>query len=109
MVLIGMTRNLVRIESASFLMGSTERDDEAPVHRVFLDAFELGACQVTNAEYDEFVLATSHAGPPFRDDPNFHQPEQPVVGVSWFDAVSYCEWLRAMTGRRFRLPTEAEW
>ncbi|MGZ7077791.1 MAG: formylglycine-generating enzyme family protein [Thermoanaerobaculia bacterium] len=100
---------LVRIDDASFMMGSEERDDERPVHPVFVDAFELGMHQVTNAEYDDFVRATSRAQPPFRDDPNFHQLDQPVVAVSWFDAVSYCEWLSSTTGRRFRLPTEAEW
>lgn len=100
---------LVRIDDASFMMGSEERDDERPVHRVCLDAFQLGLDQVTNAEYDDFVRSTSRAQPPFRDDSNFHQLDQPVVAVSWFDAVSYCEWLSSATGRRFRLPTEAEW
>jgi iron(II)-dependent oxidoreductase len=58
---------------------------------------------VTNADYDAFRKATGHAMPPFRTDPKFSSPNQPVVGVSWFDAVAYCEWLRC------RLPTEAEW
>jgi sulfatase modifying factor 1 len=43
------------------------------------------------------------------DDPDFSHPEQPVVAPSWFDAVAYCEWLSALTHRRYRLPTEAEW
>ena len=87
-------------------MGSDDgREDERPVHRVDLDAFELGACQVTNAEYAKFVDVTGHAPPPFWQQPAFDDPSQPVVGVSWFEAVAYCAWL----GARFRLPTEAEW
>jgi sulfatase modifying factor 1 len=47
--------------------------------------------------------------PPFWSDANFDHPAQPVAGVSWFEAVGYCEWLAAQTGRSYRLPTEAEW
>ena len=87
---------LVLIPATSFEMGSSEgADDERPVHRVELSAFEIAVCTVTNADWSKFADAPSN--------------DQPVVGVSWFDAVSYCEWLRATTGRPFRLPTEAEW
>ena len=40
---------------------------------------------------------------------NFNHPEQPVAGVSWYEAVRYCEWNSVGTGRAYRLPTEAEW
>jgi formylglycine-generating enzyme required for sulfatase activity len=80
-------------------MGSEDgADDERPVHRVWLDAFEIATTQVTNREYAAF-----------RDVTQVDHPDQPVVGVSWFDAVSYCEWLSHHNGRRMRLPTEAEW
>jgi sulfatase modifying factor 1 len=96
----------VRIPAQSFLMGSDDaRPDESPVHRVWIESFELGACQVTNAEYAEFASTTGHAPPPAP----FNDPEQPVVGVSWFEAVAYCEWLTKISGSRVRLPTEAEW
>lgn len=98
------------IEAASFLMGSEDGfANERPVHRVRVDAFELGATQVTNAEYAAFLDATSHPPPPTWMDPALNQPRQPVVSVSWFDAMSYCEWLTTITGRACRLPTEAEW
>jgi len=83
-------------------MGSDEGNpDDGPVHRVWVDAFEIGICQVTNDEFAEFANATGHPMPPapFRD------PQQPVVAVSWFDAVAFCEWL----GGGARLPFEAEW
>jgi formylglycine-generating enzyme len=91
---------LVLIPAQSFLMGSDDgRPDESPVHRVWIDTFELGACQVTNSEYAAFAKASGHAPPPAP----FHDPQQPVVGVSWFEALAYCEWSNG------RLPTEAEW
>ncbi len=101
---------MVQIPAGWFLMGcDAGQDNERPVHRVWLDAFELGACQVTNAEYAQFLTAAQHRKPLHWNDPNFSDPLQPVVAPSWFDAVSYCDWLSGMTRRRFRLPTEAEW
>ena len=101
---------MVAIPGGGFLMGQEEgRDDERPVHRVTIAPFLLGRCQVTNAEYDEFRHATGRPMPPFQTQPGFGDPRQPVVGVSWFDAVAYCEWLSRRADERFRLPTEAEW
>jgi hypothetical protein len=92
------------------------QDNEKPVHRVWIDEFLLAARQVTNAEYGRFLGDTASLSPlpPFWSDPRFNHPEQPVVGVSWHEAIRYCEWLSASTGgvttgRNFRLPTEAEW
>ena len=101
---------LVRIPAGHFLMGSEAGQDcERPVHRVWVDGFDLAACQVTNSEYARFLWATKTAPPPFWNDPHFNDPQQPVVAVSWFEAMRYCEWLSKVTGRHFRLPTEAEW
>ena len=101
---------LVSIPGAWFLMGSASGQDcERPVHRVWTDAFLLAATQVTNAEYQRFVNATSSDPPPFWNDANFGLPRHPITGVSWFDANRYCQWLAAQTGRSYRLPTEAEW
>ena len=101
---------MVRIPEGWFWMGcATGRDEEKPVHRVWVDAFELAAYQVTNADYTCFLAATKHPSPLHWDDPNFRHPQQPVVAPSWFDAAAYCDWLSEMTGRRYRLPTEAEW
>ncbi len=101
---------LVHIPEGWYWMGSeTGQDNERPVHRVWVEAFELDARQVTNAEYSRFLAATGSRPPLLWGDPNFNPPEQPVVAVSWFDAKAYCEWLSRSTGRRYRLPTEAEW
>jgi sulfatase modifying factor 1 len=101
---------LAAIPAGWFLMGSDEgQDNERPVHRVWVDGFRLGECQVTNEEYAGFVQATGAEAPPFLNDPNFNHPRQPVVAVSWFEAVRYCEWLSELHGAHYRLPTEAEW
>jgi sulfatase modifying factor 1 len=101
---------LIAVPGDWFLMGSDSGQDcERPVHRVWIDGFLLAATQVTNAEYERFVNATGHASPPFWHDRNFNYPEQPVTGVSWFDADRYCQLLALQTGRAYRLPSEAEW
>jgi formylglycine-generating enzyme required for sulfatase activity len=91
-------------------MGSESgQDNERPPHPVWVDAFLLASRQVTNIDYSRFLLATGTQPLSFWQDSNFNHPEQPVVAVSWFEAVNYCEWLSATTGLRYRLPTEAEW
>jgi formylglycine-generating enzyme required for sulfatase activity len=82
---------------------------ERPRHRVWTDAFAVARFPVTNREYARFLEDTSAAPPPWWTDPRFGEPEQPVVGTSWFEAVAYCDWLSATTAARHRLPTEAEW
>lgn len=101
---------LVLIPEGWFLMGSDRGQDcERPIHRVWIDAFLLAATQVTNAEYARFLQATSSQSPAFWSDAKFSHPQQPVAGVSWFEAIHYCEWLSAQSEREYRLPTEAEW
>jgi sulfatase modifying factor 1 len=101
---------LVRIEGTWFMMGSEDgADNERPIHRVWVDTFELGTWQVTNGEYAALLESTGQAPPSCWNDPKFNDPNQPVVAVSWFEAVGYCDWLSGATGRHFRLPTEAEW
>ena len=101
---------LVRIPEGWFWMGSESgQDNERPVHRVWVDVLLLAVRQVTNADYEHFLRATGALPPPFWEDPNFAHPEQPVVAISWFEALKYCEWLSSTTRRKYRLPTEAEW
>lgn len=96
---------MVHIPAGEFLMGSEDGDpDEKPVHVVYLDAYQIDKYPVTNAQYARFLKAKKeHPEPPHWRDPKFNAPEQPVVDVTWFDAVAYCKWV----GKR--LPTEAEW
>ena len=105
-----MSPELVLIPAGSFLMGCEQgQENERPVHRVWLDAFGLGKFPVTNREYKLCVDDNAAPAPPFWSEPMFNRPEQPVVGVSWDDAMAYCRWLSIRDGRGYRLPTEAEW
>jgi len=91
-------------------MGSDAGQDvERPVHRVWVDEFAMAATPVTVAEYARFLDASRREPPLFWNDSKFNHPQLPVVAVSWFDAVAYCEWLSAVTAAQYRLPTEAEW
>jgi formylglycine-generating enzyme required for sulfatase activity len=93
-----------------FWMGcDTGRDEEKPVHRVWVAAFEMAAFQVRNRDYAVFLRETSRSAPKHWNDPSFHHPDQPVVAVSWHAAAAYCTWLSSRTGRAYRLPAEAEW
>jgi formylglycine-generating enzyme required for sulfatase activity len=91
-------------------MGSAAgRPDESPPHEVTVDAFRLARTPITNAEYAPFLESSGHPPPPWWRDPAFSSPRQPVVGVTWFDACAYAEWLSSRLGGSWRLPTEAEW
>ena len=96
---------MVLIPAGEFQMGSSMGDpDEKPVHAVHLDAFYIDKYEVTVAQYKQFISSTGHPEPTKRwDDPQYNQPNYPVVGVTWYDAMAYAEW----AGKR--LPTEAEW
>lgn len=101
---------MIGIAGGWYLMGSERGQDcEKPIHRVWVDSFLLAATQVTNEQYGRSLSSTGGSTPPFWSDPRFNHPRQPVSGPSWFEATRYCEWLSQQTGRRFRLPTEAEW
>src|SRR5687768_1665840 len=100
---------LVAIPGGEFVMGKDgSRKDEAPAHRVVVAPFRAAVSPVTNAQYVAYVAAADIDPPPFIQEERFGAPDVPVVGISWHDAVAYCDWLAARTGIPSRLPTEAE-
>lgn len=110
---------LVKIAPGEFMMGTAnqrpaneaqwkQRDwDESPAHKVKITApLHIGACEVTNAQYEQFDPAHKKlrglAGTSKTD-------EEPVTMVTWQQAMDFCKWLSKKEGRTYRLPTEAEW
>ena len=120
----------VSIPQGTFLMGSTPEaanaayedaklrssmldrhtfDAELPQHQVYLSAYEISRYEITNAQYRVFVEATNrptprgHNGEETWLDETLNADTQPVVGVTWFDAQAFAEWVGGS------LPTEAQW
>ena len=121
---------MVAVPAGPFLMGTLEADapgiieqyahahvqprflaKEMPRHEVEVDAFEIGRYPVTNGEYLEFVRATGRTPPPSWPEGSVPpgRGTHPVVRIGHDDATAYTRWLSDETGRRYRLPTEAEW
>lgn len=127
---------MVLVPAGEFVMGADDGDDDAqPAHPVFVEAFAIGAREVTNEEYALFVAETGRPAPgvrtlpevvrasgreqAFRDsavpytwsgsNPPPDRLKHPVTLVTPDDAEAYCAWLAKKTGKPFRLPTEAEW
>ena len=98
------------VPGGRFRMGSEQgRPDERPVHEVLLREFDMAVTPVTRAQYAAFLDTGGAEPPPWWSAPSFAAPDQPVVGVTWFEAVAYADWLSRRWGGRWRLPTEAEW
>ena len=100
--------DLVKIPSGSFQMGSNTVGSTAmPVHRVNIKAFKLMSKEVTFAQYDVYAKATGKSLPD--DSDGWGRGNRPVIRVNWQEAKDFAKWLSKQTGKRFRLPTEAEW
>ena len=85
--------------------------EEREIHRVYLPEYQIARVPVTNYQYGLFVKATGHQAPDGWEDqrPPRGRESHPVVRVSWYDAMAYCNWLSQMAGKPVTLPSEAEW
>ena len=128
---------MVAVKGGTFKMGSPEKEpfrknDEGPVRNVSVSPFFMGEVEVTWDEFWTFFASTMSEG---RVDPNevmernanapdavtgptppFGIPDQgwgsgkrPAITMTHYSAQIYCQWLSQVTGKRYRLPTEAEW
>ncbi len=113
------------IEGARFTMGNREgHPDESKEHTVQLSSYSIGVYEVTALEFATFLNAAPEARALFAPDndtnvvyddslerymPRSRHEMHPANAVSWYAASKYAEWLTGLTGRPFRLPTEAEW
>ena len=113
----GVSLELMRVPAGEFLMGSRDgAADEQPVSPVRIErAFWMASGEINNAQFACFNPAHDSRV----EDKNTYQfgihgypaneAAQPVVRVSWQEAMAFCRWLSARTGQRFTLPTEAQW
>jgi sulfatase modifying factor 1 len=123
---------MVFVKGGTFRMGCTEEQGEdcsdfaKPAHEVTVKDFFIGKYEVTNEEFAAFLNAKGNqieggiawfqpsiysmiekAGQRFQAKQGFEK--HPVTFVSWYGAVAYCEWLSEYTGKRYQLPSEAQW
>jgi formylglycine-generating enzyme required for sulfatase activity len=117
-------------ETARFALPAYWADRERPAHDVRVRPFAIAVHEVTRSEFARFAAATGYAPAPgcfhfvgrewlMDEKRSWRAPlpepdlqpreDHPVTCVNWHDAVAYAEWLSATTGRRYRLPSEAEW
>ncbi|MDJ0527717.1 MAG: SUMF1/EgtB/PvdO family nonheme iron enzyme, partial [Microcystis sp. M53600_WE12] len=108
----GVTLKMVSLPAGKFLMGSPDSDLDAesyekPQHLVQVNSFAIGKYPITQAQY-QAVMGTN---PSFFKNNYFfkNNPQNPVENVSWNDAQAFCQKLSQITGKTYRLPTEAEW
>jgi sulfatase modifying factor 1 len=125
---------MVAIPGGKFTMGSPENEplrkaDEGPLRKVTLSRFWMAKNEVTWDEYMAFFRATGSQGrtegqvvtkknvdaisgatPPWgAPDQGWGKASRPAITMSWHAAYVYCQWLSKVTGKKYRLPTEAEW
>ncbi|MDE6515930.1 MAG: formylglycine-generating enzyme family protein, partial [Bacteroidales bacterium] len=115
----GMELQMVAVHGGMFQMGITEDQGEwqnnyaaKPVHQVMLDGFYIGKFEVTQAQWEAVMETTIEQQRVKAGVSNKlwgAGDDYPMYYVSWEEAVSFCEKLSAQTGKRYRLPTEAEW
>lgn len=91
---------MIRVEGGTFMMGSEADGPEKPIHSVTLSSYYIGETEVTQALW-QAVMGSNPS--------DFKGDNRPVEQVSWDDCQTFIRKLNALTGKSFRLPTEAEW
>ncbi|NIM97201.1 MAG: SUMF1/EgtB/PvdO family nonheme iron enzyme, partial [Candidatus Aminicenantes bacterium] len=121
---------MVVVEAGEFIRGSEEcdEDDEKPIRNIYLDEFMMRKYPVTNQEFKAFIEDGGYdnkelwtpegwqlrkeeniSEPGYWHDRKWNGPNFPVVGVSWYEASAYANWLSRKIGDKYVLPSEAQW
>jgi formylglycine-generating enzyme required for sulfatase activity len=118
-----ITLEMVAIPGGTFLMGTEDEEIERlvkkfnldgfrwerPQHRVTVSSFYMGRYPITQSQW-KAIAATAKIDIDLETNPsNFKGDELPVEQVNWYDAIEFCARLSKLTGREYRLPSEAEW
>ena len=129
--------SMIAIKGGTYKMGSPEKEnyrdaDESPVRNISVSSFFMGAVEVTWDEFWAFYASTMAEGrldptkviehnasdpdaisgptPPFGiPDQGWGSGDRPAITMTHYAAQTYCQWLSQVTGKKYRLPTEAEW
>lgn len=101
---------MIKVKGGSFKMGDelgVGEKDELPVHSVTVKTFGIAKTETTVLQWKTYCNAT---GLPMPKVPQGGWVDHdPMVNISWEDAIAYCKWLSNKTGKQYRLPTEEEW
>lgn len=102
----GVHFKMIDVEGGTFIMGAPNTEPasytfEKPLHDVTLSAFSIGETEVTQELYESIMGKNPSI--------NKSNPQNPVERVDWNDCIAFIEKLNEITGKKFRLPTEAEW
>ena len=96
-------------DDAGFAEWRTANSRETESRLNWVDWFRRLDEEALEAHLEEWYPSKRYTAPHYWTNPRNNQPAQPVVGVSWYEARAYCDWLSARTDRLYRLPTEVEW
>ncbi len=103
---------MVVIPGGDFQMGSFEKKsptNESPLHWVTIQSFLMSKYPITKAQWKSVAELPQSSGKLRKQPSRSGSADHPVVQISWYDAVEFCNCLSAATGQKYRLPTEAEW
>jgi len=105
----GLGPVMIKLSDGAFSMGakaSAPFQDELPPHEVRLQSFSISRFEITFEEFDAFAESTGLTLP---KDKGWGRGKQPVINITWEEAVDYTKWLSQQTGHQYRLPSEREW
>jgi len=97
------TEGMIYLEGGSFMMGNDKIREEAPEDEMTVGPYWIDKYPVTVEQYAKFLVETKTPEPKYWHEPNFNGALQPVVGITWSQAMAYVKW----AGKE--LPSEAQW